>query len=178
MNVSTFDSWQGFGKWYADFIAPQLQLDSALRTALDKLVQGHTTDLEKIRAIHQFVIENTHYVGLEFGVYSYKPYPVSQVYARRFGDCKDKASLMVALMRAAGIDADFALVRTRKMGDVGDKATSLQIFDHAIVYVPIPSSGSTAPRNTRARTNYLSMTREPWRLPSAPTVTQSFAAFP
>ncbi len=136
VNVSTFDSWQGFGKWYADFIAPQLQLDSALRTALDKLVQGHTTDLEKIRAIHQFVIENTHYVGLEFGVYSYKPYPVSQVYARRFGDCKDKASLMVALMRAAGIDADFALVRTRKMGDVGDKATSLQIFDHAIVYVP------------------------------------------
>jgi transglutaminase-like putative cysteine protease len=136
VNVSTFDSWQAFGKWYADFIAPQLQLDSALRTALDKVVQRHSTDLEKIRAIHQFVIENTHYVGLEFGVYSYKPYPVSQVYARHFGDCKDKASLMIALMRAAGIDADFALVRTRKMGDVGDKATSLQIFDHAIVYLP------------------------------------------
>ena len=136
VNVSTFDSWQALGKWYAGFIAPQLQLDTALRAALDRITQGQTTDLEKIRAIHQFVIANTHYVGLEFGVYSYKPYPVSQVYARRFGDCKDKASLMVALMRAAGIDADFALVRTRKMGEVGNKATALQIFDHALVYVP------------------------------------------
>jgi transglutaminase-like putative cysteine protease/Flp pilus assembly protein TadD len=136
VNVSTFDSWQALGKWYAGFIAPQLQLDSSLRAALDKITQGQTSDLDKIHAIHRFVIENTHYVGLEFGVYSYKPYPVSQIYARRFGDCKDKASLMVALMRAAGIDADFALVRTRKMGDVGDQATSLQIFDHALVYVP------------------------------------------
>jgi hypothetical protein len=136
VNVSTFDSWQALGKWYAGFIAPQLQLDGALRVALDKVIKGQATDLGKIRAIHQFVIENTHYVGLEFGVYSYKPYPVSQVYARRFGDCKDKASLMIALMRAAGVDADFALVRTRKMGEVGDKATALQIFDHALVYVP------------------------------------------
>ncbi len=136
VNVSTFDSWEALGKWYAGFIEPQLQLDSALRAALDKIIQGQPTEVDKIRAIHQFVIENTHYVGLEFGVYSYKPYPVSQVYARRFGDCKDKASLMIALMRAAGIDADFALVRTRKMGDVGNKATALQIFDHALVYVP------------------------------------------
>lgn len=136
VNVSTFDSWQALGKWYAGFIEPQLQLDSSLRAALDKITQGQATDLDKIRAIHQFVIENTHYVGLEFGVYSYRPYPVSQVYARRFGDCKDKASLMIALMRAAGVDADFALVRTRKMGDVGNKATALQIFDHALVYVP------------------------------------------
>ena len=136
VNVSTFDSWQALGKWYAGFIAPQLQLDTSLRSALDRITSGNLTELEKIRAIHHFVIENTRYVGLEFGVYSYKPYPVSQVYARHFGDCKDKASLMMALMRAAGIDADFALVRTRKMGDVGDKATSLQIFDHALVYVP------------------------------------------
>ena len=136
VNISTFDSWQSLGKWYAGFIAPQLRLDSELRSALDRIISGQATEIEKIRAIHQFVIENTHYVGMEFGVYSYKPYPISQVYARRFGDCKDKAGLMVALMRAAGIDADFALVRTRKMGDVGDKATSLQIFDHALVYVP------------------------------------------
>ncbi|HLH09458.1 MAG TPA: DUF3857 domain-containing protein [Terriglobales bacterium] len=136
VNVSTFDSWQALGKWYAGFIAPQLELDAQLRTVLDGIVSGKSTELERIRAIHEFVIENTHYVGLEFGVYSYKPYPVSEVYARRFGDCKDKASLMIALMRAAGIDAQFALVRTRKLGDVAGDATSLQIFDHAIVYIP------------------------------------------
>ncbi|HKD15987.1 MAG TPA: DUF3858 domain-containing protein, partial [Candidatus Angelobacter sp.] len=56
--------------------------------------------------------------------------------ARRFGDCKDKASLMIALLRAAGIDAEFALVRTRSRGDVALTPASIALFDHAIVYVP------------------------------------------
>jgi hypothetical protein len=61
---------------------------------------------------------------------------VSQVYARRFGDCKDKASLMIALLRNAGIEADIALVRTRRLGAVDPRATSIAQFNHAIVYLP------------------------------------------
>jgi transglutaminase-like putative cysteine protease/tetratricopeptide (TPR) repeat protein len=136
VHVSTLGSWQEVGRWYARLIAPQFTLDSALREALRALLEGKTTDQEKIAAIHQFVLRNTHYVALEFGEFNYKPYPVSQVYARRFGDCKDKASLMIALLRAAGIDADIALVRMRHMGDVAQQATSIAIFDHAVVYVP------------------------------------------
>ena len=137
VNVSTFASWQQLGRWYAQLIAPQFQLDDALRQQLDKLLQGKSTDQEKIAAIHQFVLRNTHYVALEFGIYSFKPYPVSQTYARRFGDCKDMASLMIALLRAAGIPAEIALVRTRRMGDIDAGATSISVFDHAIVYLPL-----------------------------------------
>ncbi len=136
VHVSSFDNWQEVGRWYARLIAPQFALDGALRQALPRILAGKTGELEKIRAIHQFVLRNTHYVALEFGIYGYKPYPVSQVYARRFGDCKDKASLMIALLRAAGIDADIALVRTRRLGDIGEQAASIAIFNHAIVYVP------------------------------------------
>lgn len=136
VHVSTFASWAQVGRWYAQLIAPQFKLDAALREELVKLTAGKNTDEEKITAIHHFVLRNTHYVALEFGVFSYKPYPVAQVYARRFGDCKDKASLMIALLRAAGIDADLALVRTRRLGDVTGEATSISIFNHAVVYVP------------------------------------------
>lgn len=136
VNVSTFGSWQQLGQWYANLIAPQFALDDALRQELTKLTAGATTDLEKINAIHQFVLRNTHYVALEFGIYSYKPYPVTQTFERRFGDCKDTASLMIALLRAAGIHADMALVRTRRLGDIDAGATSISVFDHAIVYLP------------------------------------------
>ena len=136
VSVSTFSDWNQVGRWYTGLITPQFQLDSELKSVMATLELGNKTELEKIHAIHQFVLRNTHYVAMEFGVYSYKPYPVSQVYARRFGDCKDKASLMVALMRAAGIDAEFALVRTKKLGDVSESATTLAIFNHAVVYVP------------------------------------------
>ncbi len=136
VNVSSFATWQAVGRWYAQLIAPQFALDTALRQALAQVLAGKSSEPEKIQAIHQFVLRNTHYVALEFGVYGYKPYPVSQVYARRFGDCKDKASLMIALLRASGIEADIALVRTRRLGDIGEQATSISIFNHAVVYVP------------------------------------------
>ncbi|MGH9521636.1 MAG: DUF3857 domain-containing protein, partial [Terriglobales bacterium] len=136
VSVSTLDSWAEVGRWYARLVAPQLTLDSALRNVLAGLIAGKTTDEEKIRAIHHFVLRNTHYIALEFGVFNYKPYPVSEVYARRFGDCKDKSSLMIALLRAAGIDADLALVRTRRLGDVAPDATSVSVFNHAVVYIP------------------------------------------
>jgi hypothetical protein len=100
------------------------------------IVKNAHTELERIRAIHQFVLRNTHYVALDFGIYSYQPYPVTQTYARRFGDCKDKASLMIALLREAGIDAQIVLVRTRRLGAVDPNAVSAAVFNHAVVYVP------------------------------------------
>src|SRR5262249_56009569 len=97
---------------------PQFARDRWLESELERLVKGAHNDREKIAAVQEFVLRSTHYVALEFGIYSYKPYPVAQIYARRFGDCKDKASLMIALLRAAGVEAEIALVRTRSLGDV------------------------------------------------------------
>ena len=134
--VSTVGDWKQLGAWYAELIRPQFSLDQTLQQELAALVRGKHNDREKIAAIQEFVLRSTHYVALEFGIYSYKPYPVAQVYARRFGDCKDKASLMIALLRAAGIDADLALVRTRALGETPAQPASIAVFNHAIVYIP------------------------------------------
>src|SRR6185312_6419841 len=136
VHVSTMGDWEQLGSWYADLVRPQFALDQPLQDELARITNGLHSDKEKISAIQEFVLRSTHYVALEFGIYSYKPYPVTQVYARRFGDCKDKASLMIAMLHAVGIDAELALVRTRKLGDVSDHATTLAIFNHALAYVP------------------------------------------
>ncbi|HEY1939735.1 MAG TPA: DUF3857 domain-containing protein [Candidatus Angelobacter sp.] len=136
VHVSTLGEWKQLGVWYADLIRPQFALDQSLESELARVTRGLRNDREKISAIQEFVLRSTHYVALEFGIYSYKPYPVTQIYARRFGDCKDKASLMIALLRAAGIEAEIALVRTRSLGDVVAEPASIALFNHAIVYVP------------------------------------------
>jgi cellulose synthase operon protein C len=136
VHVSTLGDWKQLGAWYADLVRPQFALDQSLESELTRVIKGVHGDREKISAIQEFVLRSTHYVALEFGVYSYKPYPVTQIYARRFGDCKDKASLMIALLRAAGIDAEIALLRTRSLGDVASEPASIALFNHAIVYVP------------------------------------------
>jgi len=136
LHVSNFDSWETLGKWYADLIRPQFKLNAELEQQVAKIVQNHPNRLDRAAAIDELVLKNTRYVALELGVYGFKPYPVTQTFTRRFGDCKDKASLMVALLRAADIDADIALVRTKRLGDIISQPASVSIFDHAIVYVP------------------------------------------
>jgi hypothetical protein len=88
-----------------------------------------------VRAIVEAVARDIRYVGLEFGIHGYKPYRTDQVWARRFGDCKDQATLLTTLLRVAGVDAHVALLRTRKQGRLPQALPSLALFDHAVVWL-------------------------------------------
>ena len=136
LHVSTYRTWEDVGRWYWGLIRDQLNTDEQLRNTVAELVRGKTELRDKVVAIHDWVVENTRYVGLEFGIHGYKPYRVTQVVERGFGDCKDKASLLFAMFREAGIDAHIVLTRTRRNGNIRDLPASLAIFDHAIAYVP------------------------------------------
>jgi tetratricopeptide (TPR) repeat protein len=136
LHVSTYQSWEDIGRWYWGLIQDQLYVDASLRRTVAELVQGAPDVETKVRRIHDWVVAHTRYVGLEFGIHGYKPYRVSQIVDRGFGDCKDKASLLYAMFREAGIDAHLVLVRTRRNGSIPDLPASLAVFDHAIAYVP------------------------------------------
>jgi transglutaminase-like putative cysteine protease len=136
LHVSTYATWAEVGAWYWHLVEDQLTADDDVRRTARSLVTPSMGDEARVRAVYNFVVENTRYVGLEFGIHGYKPYKVTQVLARRFGDCKDKASLLLALLREVGVDADLVLVRTRRGGRLDPQPASLAIFDHAIVYVP------------------------------------------
>jgi tetratricopeptide (TPR) repeat protein/transglutaminase-like putative cysteine protease len=136
LHVSTYASWAEVGAWYWHLVEEQLVPDDDLRRAARAVVTRGMSEEARVRAIHNLVVTGTRYVGLEFGIHGFKPYKVTQVLARRFGDCKDKASLMVALLREVGVDAELVLVRTRRGGRIDPEPASLAVFDHAIVYVP------------------------------------------
>lgn len=136
VHVSTYSSWEELGRWYWSLARDQLELDASQRRRVDELVAGAPDDLAKVRAIHRHVVTTVRYVALEFGVHRYKPYRVSDIERRGFGDCKDQASLMVAMLRHAGVEAQLALVRTSSLGRIPTEPASLEVFNHAIVYVP------------------------------------------
>jgi transglutaminase-like putative cysteine protease/Flp pilus assembly protein TadD len=136
LHVSTYASWDDVGAWYWRLVEEQLVADEDLRRAARAVVKAKDDDRARVRAVHDLVVTGTRYVGLEFGIHGFKPYKVTQVLARRFGDCKDKASLLVAMLREVGIDADLVLLRTRRLGLLDHEPASLAAFDHAIAYVP------------------------------------------
>jgi tetratricopeptide (TPR) repeat protein len=136
LHISTYAGWDDVGRWYWGLVSDQLAADANLRKAAKGAVAGATSLLDKVRGLHRLVLESTRYVGLEFGIHGYKPYKVTQIMARRFGDCKDKASLLHVLLRESGIESEIVLLRTRRSGKVASFPASLAVFDHAIVYVP------------------------------------------
>jgi tetratricopeptide (TPR) repeat protein len=136
LHVSTWKSWDQVARWYWRLAEEQLVADAAVKAAAKTAAAGLTDERAKVRAIHNLVVKKTRYVGLELGIHSFKPYRTTEVFERKFGDCKDKASLIVVMLREVGVEAQLVLVRTRKNGDVADAPASLAVFDHAIAYVP------------------------------------------
>ncbi|HVO20502.1 MAG TPA: DUF3857 domain-containing protein [Anaeromyxobacter sp.] len=149
LHLSTYDTWDQVNQFYWRLVRDQLRPTPEIRAAAEKLTDGvreaergapPTSEREHraalVRAAYDFVVTQTRYVGLEFGIHGYKPYRVDQILSRRFGDCKDKASLLHALLEAMGVDSRLVLLRMRRLGRLPEQPASLAIFNHAILYVP------------------------------------------
>jgi tetratricopeptide (TPR) repeat protein/transglutaminase-like putative cysteine protease len=136
IHVSTYKSWDQMGAWYWGLVKDQFTADDEVRRRVAEITKGLTDDRAKVRAIYDFVVQKTRYVALEFGIHGFKPYRCAQIFARGFGDCKDKATLIVTMLKEAGIPATIVIVRTGLKGDFETEPASLAPFDHAIAYVP------------------------------------------
>jgi tetratricopeptide (TPR) repeat protein/transglutaminase-like putative cysteine protease len=135
VHVSTFGSWRDVGTWYWGLAKDQVDLDDETRSKARALAAGKKDDRAKVAAVFAYVTQ-LRYVALEFGIEGIRPRRCSLTVARGWGDCKDKATVLVAMLRELGIDAHLVLVRTQMRGDFESEPASLAVFDHAIAYVP------------------------------------------
>jgi tetratricopeptide (TPR) repeat protein/transglutaminase-like putative cysteine protease len=136
VHVSTYPSYKELGAWYWGLSRDQLELDSGTRELVRQIAAGKVSTREKVEAVYDWVVKNTRYVALEFGIYGYKPRRAVQTVSRGWGDCKDKAAVIVAMLNELGVDSTMVLVRTGHRGRFRSEVASLAPFDHAIAYVP------------------------------------------
>jgi len=148
IHVSTYSDWSQVASFYWNLVREQLRPTPEIRELAARLAAEvkqerrargapeEGDDLAFVQAAHRFVVTNIRYVGLELGIHGFKPYRVDQILERRFGDCKDKASLTHALLEAQGIDARLVLLRTKRLGRIPERPASLAVFNHAILRVP------------------------------------------
>lgn len=136
VHVSTFADWKEVGHWYAGLAREKLDADDDVRDLAKKLTKGLKTDREKVAAIYAYAAGSVRYVALELGIEGIRPRRAALTLARGWGDCKDKATLIVSMLREVGIDAELVLVRTGMRGGFDSSTASLAPFDHAIAYIP------------------------------------------
>ncbi len=135
VHVSTFKTWDEVGTFYWGLAKDQLDVDDEVRKKVRELTKGLKDDASKVKAVYKYVTE-LRYVALELGIEGIRPRRASQTMARGWGDCKDKAAVIVTMLREIGIPATMVLVRTQMRGGMESDLASLAPFDHAIAYVP------------------------------------------
>lgn len=140
LGVSSLPSWENFAEWYRRLASGADEVGPAVKELAAQIGRDHTGRMPRIRAAFERVTA-LRYVAIEVGVGGFRPRTPEQVWQQRYGDCKDKANLLVAVLRLLGIEADFVLVNR---GEVTFTDFPGWQFNHAIAYVPAaPADGLT-----------------------------------
>ncbi len=135
--VSTINNWEDVSKWYWNLCLPHLNaITPEMKTTVEGLVKGKVTDLEKINSIYYFVAQQIRYMGLttETDAPGFEPHDVNITFHNRYGVCRDKGALLVAMLRIAGYKAYPILIM---VGPKRDKEVPIPFFNHAIACVEL-----------------------------------------
>ncbi|MGC2732049.1 MAG: DUF3857 domain-containing protein, partial [Candidatus Sulfotelmatobacter sp.] len=129
--------WNAMGKWYSDLIGERIDASPQVKQQVASLTDSKATPLQKMEAVAGFVQQDIRYVAIELGVGGYQPHPAAEVFAHRYGDCKDKATLVRSMLREIGIDSYPVVIYTER-GAVTPQTPAHQGFNHAILAVKLP----------------------------------------
>jgi tetratricopeptide (TPR) repeat protein len=135
-SFSTAASWQALASRYAEIV--DHQIESANVESLTGGGGGGASPLAIAARLSTALHRSVRYTGVEFGEAAIVPARPADVLQRKFGDCKDKSVLLVAMLRAAGLKASVALLHAGHGPDVDSELPGIDLFNHAIVYVDGP----------------------------------------
>ncbi len=135
VQLTTFATWEEVGRWYAGLDRDRRQPTAEIRTKADELTKDLPTDLEKVEALYDYVAKNFRYVSLSLGLGRYQPHAASDVLHNQYGDCKDKHTLLAALLEAKGMHASSVLINSSRKLDPDIPSPSQ--FDHVITLLPM-----------------------------------------
>lgn len=137
-----FTNWAEVSRWTSTLYEPQVIVDDAVAAKAQELTANAKTELEKIRAIASFV-QNLQYISIDINVGAgngYRPRPSNLVLSRGYGDCKDKANLMRALLKSLKIEAYPIAIFSGDPTFVREEWASPAQFNHCIIAVRISDS--------------------------------------
>lgn len=135
VQLTTFKDWQQVARWYAKLQGERVVVDDAIKKKASALTAGATSSQEKAQRLYYYVAKDIRYVSLSFGVGRLQPHAAPEVLQGSYGDCKDKHTLLSALLRAVGIQSYPVLIDSSRKLD--EEVPSPGQFDHVITLAKI-----------------------------------------
>jgi hypothetical protein len=138
MGTGGFQSWQQVGAWYLGLTSRRRDASPAIKSKVQELTaaKGHAR-LDKMQSLASFVQRDIRYVAIELGIGGLQPHAAAEVYTHRFGDCKDKATLLSSMLEEIGIHSHYVIINTVRGSILPDTPPNLG-FNHAILAIQLP----------------------------------------
>jgi hypothetical protein len=132
----TEGTWQSIGNWYQALAKDRLAATPEIAAKAKELAGEKTDFYDKTEAIAEFVQKQVRYFVIEMGIGGYQPHYAGDIFRNRYGDCKDKATLLTAMLSTVGVHGALVMVDHRR-GVVDPDAPSI-VGDHMIAAIEIP----------------------------------------
>ena len=136
-NKNEFASWEDMGNWYGNLVSTRMEASEPIKEKVKALTEGKTTTLAKMQAIAYFLQHDIRYVAISLGIGGYQPHAAPDVFLHRYGDCKDKATLMRTMLREIGVDS-YHVVISSERGSVTRDSPAHNGFNHVILAIKLP----------------------------------------
>jgi transglutaminase-like putative cysteine protease len=130
------ESWDALGRWYSGLITGRRSATPEISQKARDLTAGKSDFDGKVRALTSFLQTDVRYVAIEIGIGGFQPHPASDIFHARYGDCKDKATLLSSLLQEVGIGSDYVLINTDH--GIVNPAIHSALFNHAILAIELP----------------------------------------
>jgi len=137
-------SWAQIGRWYAQTANGRRELTPAIRDKAREIAAGTANPMETIERLASYVQRNVRYVAIEIGIGGYQPHAAQEVFASGYGDCKDKATLLSAMLREVGIDSYYVLINDNR-DYLSPDFPSMLAFNHVILAIRVPDDAVVTP---------------------------------
>src|SRR5271165_1140119 len=132
-----FVNWDGMAGWYRDLISGRMDASEPIKQQISSLTAGQTAVLPKMQAIAGFMQREIRYVAIQLGIGGWQPHSAPDVFSHRYGDCKDKATLMRTMLREIGVESYHVVIYTER-GAVTQSTPPHHGFNHAILAIKLP----------------------------------------
>jgi hypothetical protein len=133
-----FLTWSDMGSWYNDLTQGRREASPEIKQKVAALTAPESTPLGKMRALATFLQRDIRYVAISLGIGGVQPHPATEVFKHRFGDCKDKATLLSSMLKEIGVDSYYVIINTERGGVTPAVPPHIGGFNHAILAIRLP----------------------------------------
>jgi transglutaminase-like putative cysteine protease len=132
-NLST---WDNYGKFYSTLYKGRDILPDNIKADIHKITDGLQGRNEKIKALYNYLQQNTHYISIQLGIGGLQPFEAKFVAEKKYGDCKALSNYMVSMLKEAGITAYAAIIYGGENFPYVYEDFPRHYFNHVVACVP------------------------------------------